>query len=117
MIALDAGSTAMLFVTNVLNGTVAASPNVVNGGAVVRIGLSIPRTGAPAVGPETVIGNMLPERTDQAALVVGPTGLGLSVSSDTLYVADSVANRIAAIPTRWAVPVRPPAPPLPPAAR
>jgi hypothetical protein len=98
MTALDQGSTVTLFVTNVLNGTVAASPNVTDGGTVVRIGLSVPGTGVPVVGPETVIGNMLPERTDPAALVVGPTGLGLSVSSDTLYVADSVANRIAAIP-------------------
>jgi len=95
MTALDAGSTATLFVTNVLNGTVAASPNVVNGGTVVRIGLSLPAMGTPAVTSETVIGNKLPERTDPAALVVGPTGLGLS--GGTLYVADSAANRIAAI--------------------
>jgi hypothetical protein len=95
MTALDAGSTATLFVTNVLNGTVAASPDVVNGGTVARIGLSIPSTGAPAVTSETVIGNNLPERTDPAALVVGPTGLGLS--GGTLYVADSVANRVAKI--------------------
>ena len=95
MTALDAGSTATLFVANVLNGTVAASPNVVNGGTVVRLSLSVPGTGAPAVTGETVIGNMLPERTDPAALVVGPTGLGLS--GDTLYVADSAASRIAAI--------------------
>jgi sugar lactone lactonase YvrE len=96
MTALDAGSTATLFVTNVLNGTVAASPNVVNGGTVVRIGLSLPNTGRPAVTSETVIASMFPERTDPAALVVGPTGLGLG-SDGTLYVADSVANRIAAI--------------------
>ena len=95
MTALDAGSTATLFVTNVLNGTVAASPNVVNGGTVVRIGLSVPAAGPPEVTSETVIGTGLPERTDPAALVVGPTGLGLS--GGTLYVADSVANRIAAI--------------------
>jgi hypothetical protein len=95
MTALDAGSTATLFVSNVLNGTVAASPNVVNDGTVARIGLSLPSTGAPAVTSETVIGTGLPERTDPAALVVGPTGLGLS--GGTLYVADSVANRIAAI--------------------
>ena len=97
MTAQDAGSTATLFVTNVLNGTVAASPNVVNGGTVVRIGLSVPAAGPPAVTSETVIGTGLPERTDPSALVVGPTGLGLS-SDGTLYVADSLGNRIAAIP-------------------
>jgi hypothetical protein len=94
---VDAGSTVTLFVTNVLNGTVAASPGIANGGTVARISLSVPGTGIPAVDSETVIGNNLPERTDPAALVVGPTGLGLS--GGTLYVADSAANRIAAIPS------------------
>ena len=97
MTAQDAGSTATLFVTNVLNGTVAASPNVVNGGTVVRIGLAVPAAGPPAVTDETIIGTGLPERTDPAALVVGPTGLGLG-SDGTLYIADSLANRIAKIP-------------------
>jgi hypothetical protein len=96
MTALDSGSTVTLFVTNVLNGTVAASPNTVTGGTVVRIGLSTPSTGAPTISSETVIGNNFPERTDPAALVVGPTGLGLS-STGTLYIADSVGNRIASI--------------------
>ena len=94
--ALDAGRTATLFVTNVLNGTAAASPNVVDGGTIVRIRLSIPRTGVPAVGPETVIGSGFAERTDPAALVVGPTGLGLG-GDGTLFVADSASNRIASI--------------------
>jgi hypothetical protein len=100
MTALDAGTTATLFVTNVLNGTVAASPNVANEGTVVRIHLSInsmnPQS-PPIAAPGVVIGMGLPERTDPAALVVGPTGLGLS-DDGTLYVADSVANRVAAIP-------------------
>jgi hypothetical protein len=97
MTALDDATTptTTLFVTNVLNGTVAASPNVVNEGTVVRIGLDLSQK-LPAITSETVIGSGLPERTDPAALVVGPTGLGLS--GGTLYVADSVANRVAAIP-------------------
>ena len=37
-----------------------------------------------------------PERTDPAALVVGPTGVGLSGS--TLYVASTEGNSIGAIP-------------------
>ena len=102
MTALDAGGVATLFVTNVLNGTVAASPNVVHGGTVVRIGLMLSGTGLPAVTSETVIGMGLPERTDPAALVVGPTGLGLAPDG-TLYVADSVANRVAAIPNALSV--------------
>jgi hypothetical protein len=97
MTALDLGSTATLFVTNVLNGTVAASPNTVDHGSVVRIGLALPPGTSPLVMSKAVIANTFPERTDPAALVVGPTGVGLSASG-TLYVADSAANRVAAIP-------------------
>jgi hypothetical protein len=96
MTALDAGSSATLFVTNVLNGTVADSPNTVNEGTVVRIPLNL-SSGAPTVGPKTTIGTGFPERTDPAALVVGPTGVGLG-SNGTLYVANSVTSRITAIP-------------------
>lgn len=95
MTAVDSGRTAMLFVTNVLNGTVKASPKTTHGGTVVRIGLSIPTSGPPMVTSEVVIGNGLPERTDPAALVVGPTGVG--VSKGTLFVANSAANAITAI--------------------
>ena len=41
MTALDQGESALLFVTNVLNGTVAGGGKVVNGGTVLRIGLKI----------------------------------------------------------------------------
>ena len=95
MTALDSGGSASLFVTNVLNGTVAHSPNTVNRGTVVRIGLAIPASGKPSVTSTTVIGTGLPERTDPAALVVGPTGVGLS--GTTLYVANSAANDIVSI--------------------
>lgn len=97
MTALDQGTMATLFVTNVLNGTVAASPNTVDGGTVVRIGLSTASAGPPTLTSETVVGNGFPERTDPASLVVGPTGAGL-VSDGTLYVADSVDNSIVSIP-------------------
>jgi hypothetical protein len=95
MTAHDQGTSAQLFVTNVLNGTVAASPKIVDEGTVVRIGLSL-RAGAPAVSSETVIGRGFPERTDPAALVVGPTGVGLG-QDGTLFVADSAGNGIATI--------------------
>jgi hypothetical protein len=99
MTAFDGGDTAALFVTNVLNGTVAASPNVVNKGTVIRVELSVPRQGQgkPERENTTVIGSGFPERTDPAALVIGPTGVGLA-HNGTLYVADSLNNRIAAIP-------------------
>jgi hypothetical protein len=99
MTALDQGQQVTLFVTNVLNGTVAAGGAVVNGGTVVRIKLAISSQGnrAPRMTSEKVIGDSFAERTDQAALVIGPTGVGLG-SDGTLYVADSLNNRIAAIP-------------------
>ncbi len=102
MTALDEGPIAELFVTNVLNGTVAArpdpaNPNVVNGGTVLRLLLVTLGNEPPKVVAVRKIGSGFPERTDQAALVIGPTGLGLGPNG-TLYVADTLANRIAAIP-------------------
>jgi sugar lactone lactonase YvrE len=97
MTLADTGATATLYVTNVLNGTVAGGGAVVDDGTVLRINLNVPLQGAglPTVQQETVIGSGFPERTDPAALVIGPTGLALS--GGTLYVADSLDNRIAAI--------------------
>lgn len=92
------GGSAALFVTNVLNGTVAAHGNVVHGGTVVRVDLTLSMGSAPFVQAMTVIGSGFAERTDPAALVIGPTGVGLSKDGFSLYVADSLNNRIAAIP-------------------
>ncbi len=99
MTAFDDSDNVSLFVTNVLNGTVAAGGNVVNRGTVLRLDLRIPSSGMPILQSMTVIGSGFSERTDPAALVIGPTGVHLSAdSSGTLYVADSINNRIAAIP-------------------
>ncbi|MDR3578174.1 MAG: hypothetical protein P4L50_30270 [Anaerolineaceae bacterium] len=100
MTAVEKGSTTALFVTNVLNGTVAASPKVVNTGTVVRIMLSLHGNTKPDVQSRTVIGSGFGARTDPAALVIGPTGDAFS-SNGTLYVADTLANRIAAIPNAF----------------
>lgn len=91
----DRGAT--LFVTNVLNGTVAGNGNVVNQGTVVRIKLHASSTYAPTVESLDVIGSGFSERTDPAALVIGPTGVALSKNGKTLYVADTLNNRVAAI--------------------
>ena len=99
MTAGDFGRTADLFVTNVLNGTVAAKGKTVFGGTVLRILLIIPRFGLPFILRSDTIGSGFAEHLDPAALVIGPTGVGLS-RNGTLYVADTVANRIAAIPRR-----------------
>ncbi|HEY6336871.1 MAG TPA: hypothetical protein VIW68_00105 [Candidatus Sulfotelmatobacter sp.] len=98
MAAWDGGSSVDLFVSNVLNGTVAAGGKVVHKGNVVRLTLDIERGAMPALESITVIGSGFAERTDPAALVIGPTGLGLDANADTLYVADSLKNRVAAIP-------------------
>lgn len=98
MAALDSGSSADLFVTNVLNGTVAGGGSVVHGGTVTRLTLTGLNGALPNLEAITVIGSGFAERTDPAALVIGPTGVGLSPHADLLYVADSLNNRIAAIP-------------------
>ncbi len=99
--AIDSGNSATLFVTNVLNGTVAANGAVVYRGTVARLDISSPSDGGynslPHIMNSTIVGSGFPERTDPAALVIGPTGVGFS--GGTLYVADSVRNRIAAIPS------------------
>ncbi len=95
--AVDRGDLSYVFVTNVLNGTVAAGGGVVNRGTVVRLLLHTGGSAAPWVVSSTVIGSGFSERTDPAALVVGPTGDAVSANG-TLYVADTAANRIAAIP-------------------
>ena len=97
MTALDLGGVAELFVTNVLNGTVAAGGKTVNGGTVLRLFITTGTRGEPRLLNVTQIGSGFGEHTDPAALVIGPTGVGLG-RNGTLYVADTVASRIAAIP-------------------
>jgi len=90
-------SSATLFVTNVLNGTVAGGGMIVNEGTVLRIALAVPQASLPTVKSISVVGSGFSERTDPAALVIGPTGMALSKNNKVLYVADSLNNRIAAI--------------------
>jgi hypothetical protein len=109
---LDDEQQAALFVTNVLNGTVAANGSVVNQGTVVRVNLRVSETKMPFLESLTVVGAGFSERTDPAALVIGPTGLGLSPvcrqgeeecethsrgNEPVLYVADSLNNRVVVI--------------------
>lgn len=96
MTATDNGSSADLFVANVLNGTVAAHGATVNRGTIVRIHVRIPSNGLPIASRPVVIGSRFAEHSDPAALVVGPTGLALG-RHGTLYVADTASNRITKI--------------------
>ncbi len=104
MTAADQGSSVTLFVSNVLNGTVEAGGNTVNGGTVSRLRLKFWHgSSVPRLVSDQVIADGFGEQTNSAALVIGPTGLALSHGN--LYVADTLANRIAAIPNpfgRWA---------------
>ena len=80
----DDGTTAHLFVSNVLSGKV------------VRLDVAVQTTGLTILH-RTLIGNGYTHAPNAAALVVGPTGLALDASSDTLYVASTADNAIYAI--------------------
>jgi hypothetical protein len=115
MTAFESGHEAKLFVTNVLNGTVAAKGQTVKSGTVVRLDLQLSPSQLPSLESITVIGSEFSERTDPAALVIGPTGVALSpncgghdagecdagadegADRSVLYVADTLNNRIAVI--------------------
>ncbi len=96
MTALDGGSVARLFVTNVLNGTVKAKGKIVRSGTVVRLVLRTTGVSMPRLTSEKVIASGFGERSDPAALVIGPTGLALDAHG-VLYVADTLSSRVAAI--------------------
>ena len=86
-----------LFVSNVLNGTVEHGEETTFGGTVVRLTLQTGMPGPPRLVAENVIATGFPEKTNEAAFVLGPTGLALN-QFGTLFVADTAANRIAAVP-------------------
>jgi NHL repeat len=94
--ASDSGKTAELYVSNVLNGTRAAAGKVVHRGTVLRLRLNL-KGSLPRLVATRTVASGLAERTDPDALVVGPTGLALA-KDGTLYVADTVNSRLAAIP-------------------
>jgi hypothetical protein len=97
MTEVSHGSNATLFVSNVFNGGAKVGRHVVKNSTVVRIDLAAGSSAAPKVTSETVIGNKIPWRDDPAALAIGPTGVALGANG-TLYVNDTLDNRISAIP-------------------
>jgi hypothetical protein len=81
----DDGAFAHVFVSNVLNGTVA------------RLDLAVEAGGLKLLKKTTIaVGYMHVPNT--AALILGPTGLAFDERSDTLYVASTADNAIFAIP-------------------
>jgi hypothetical protein len=97
MTAASLGPLTELFVTNVLNGTVAANGKVVHQGTVLRLLLFVSASCPPRLLSVTTIGSGFFEQTNASAFVIGPTGVGLGPNG-TLYVADTGENRITAIP-------------------
>jgi len=81
----DHGNAAHVFVSNVLNGTVARLDV-----AVTPKGLVLTRKTTIASGYQSV--------PNAAAVVLGPTGLAYEDASDTLYVASTGDNAIYAVP-------------------
>jgi hypothetical protein len=97
MAAVTHGSETTLFVSMVLNGGAAKGVRTIDNSTVVRIRLRSGVGHAPSVLGEQVVGTGFPWRDDKTALVIGPTGVALGANG-TLYVADTLGNRIAAIP-------------------
>ncbi len=105
IVAIDNGSTASLFVSMAgfdvpgpdVKDPATGSPVVVRKGIVLRLQLSIPPGDPPVTTGQTVIANGFGETAHAGAFMVGPTGLAFG-PDNTLYVADSVDNRIVAVP-------------------
>jgi hypothetical protein len=97
MTSLNEGNQAALFVTNVLNGTVAAKGKVVHRGTVLRLQLRVFNNMPPQLLSVTRIGSGFAQQTNAAAFVLGPTGVGLG-RSGSLYVAETQSSSIRVIP-------------------
>jgi hypothetical protein len=72
-------------------------PVTLNKATVLRLNLSIPAGKPPVIASQTVIADGFSHRADRDVFLIGPTGVALG-SNGTLYVADTLANRIMAIP-------------------
>ncbi len=108
---IDNGSSATLFVSMAgfdvpgpeVKDPASGYPVVIKKATVLRIALSIPEGKAPEFNSQTVIADGLGAQANKDSFMVGPTGLALDPDGKTLYVSDSVNNRIVAIadaPTR-----------------
>ena len=95
--AKSEASKTTLFVSMVLNGGPAKAIHPVNNSTVVRIVLESGEAQPPKVVSQQVIANQIPWVDSPTALAIGPTGLALA-SDGTLYLADTLVNRITAIP-------------------
>jgi hypothetical protein len=84
MFVFDEGNRAIVFVSNVLNGTV------------TRLDLNV-GTSSVSVASATVIGSGFTHETSASALVLGPVGLAFDPFIDVLFVASQADNGLFAI--------------------
>ncbi len=87
---------ATLFVANAFGSMVNPGPPVVETSTVVRFNISLTAT-RPTLVNAAIVGSGFPWIANQAALVLGPTGLALG-RNGTLYVDDTQRNTVSAIP-------------------
>jgi hypothetical protein len=95
MTSFERDDKAFLFFSDVMNAPL--MDTAVANGTIVRLVLNVDDDKMPRVLSRTEIGSGFDVRGDPNALVIGPTGVGLG-KNGTLYVADTLGNRIAAIP-------------------
>jgi hypothetical protein len=82
-----------VFVSNV-NSTTMPQKN----GSVTRLNLMVSSAGVSVIGTPTVIADGYTVEPNDAALVLGPTGLAYDPITDTLYVASTADNAIFSVP-------------------
>jgi hypothetical protein len=97
MTSTTQGNVTTLFVSNALNGGAAKGIHTIQNSTVLRIEVESGVGQPPKVLNEQVVAHGIPWRDDAAALVIGPTGVALGANG-TLYLADTLGNRITAIP-------------------
>lgn len=106
MAVVDNGTTASLFISNAgfsvpgpeVKDPATGLPVTVSKATVLRVELSIYEGKPPVVKSQTVIADGLHVRSSRDAFLIGPTGLALAQDGKTLYISDSLLNRIVAIP-------------------
>ena len=101
MTSASFGPVSQLFVTNVLNGTVAGKGAKVHRGTVLRLTIGFRGHQPPSLRGVTTVGSGFAEQTNAAAFVLGPTGVGVGPYG-TLCIADTATNAIRAIPAALA---------------
>jgi hypothetical protein len=95
--AVSQGAKTTLFVSNALNGGAKKGIHTIDNSTVLRISLESGPGQPPKVLGQQVIADKIPWVDSPEALVVGPTGVALGTNG-TLYLADTLDNRISAIP-------------------